>query len=66
VFNPVSLPSFYYTQNISVLPDSMQYCITHFSVSQTEFRKGVSVFPRDGNAWWRKSFVRRPKFVCTN
>jgi len=56
VTNPVSLPPFHYTQDISLLPNSMQYFITHISVSQTgfrgtlRFRQGVSGVPRDENA----------------
>jgi hypothetical protein len=56
VKNPANLPSFYNTQDISLLPDSMQYYITQISVSQTgfrgtpRFRQGVSGVPRDENA----------------
>jgi hypothetical protein len=40
--------------------------LVYTSVSQTGFRKGVSGFPRDDNASWRKSYIGGPKFACMN
>ena len=36
------------------------------NVSQTGFREVLLGVPRGENAYWRKSFIGGPKFVCTS